>query len=584
MMRRNDIPGRVPHCSTQGIALALLTTLSVACAESESKRDVNSDPDASRTERGTADEEDDDVEGGPRPDPDTTDGTTATATEPHTGGTNTDGGKLDAGTHVAPDSPDASSDRNESDRTDSVDGGDIAPDVTDDSSSEQDEESTALVLKRRFLVGPDGAEQFVGPVYTQYDRLCSWGPAQEIDGSPVHTCNPATAGNVVYLDAECTVPVLRVFGICGWHTGQLVSATHQAGSSPHLVGEEETPDGVYSLGASGCLPWPGFASTPARYYQLEPFPTERLVRGAQSVEALANELELISVESGGARYPLEARHAGYTCRATTRLAPAEETLCVSGYGVTNDETRYYAGELCTGTEVTVFYTSKDTAPYLVESGTNEDGCYGLVSVRHLGAEVDVGSEVSAGDASGGCWGTRDVNAGEVAFEIGEQLPSSSFPRLNITESGTGRVVYRAWSGSSGTTVQGIGWYDQDYAAPCQPEDLGGGIVRCIPALGTVAGRYADPACTQPLYMRSIDSCVEQSSRSLLLQRDTPGSACQEQTPTTTVHELVDYTGPVYFQYDLDQCGLLEGTEPGLMELGNEVPLSSFVELRYEDRD
>jgi hypothetical protein len=126
------------------------------------------------------------------------------------------------------------------------------------------------------------------------------------------------------------------------------------------------------------------------------------------------------------------------------------------------------------------------------------------------------------------------------------------------------------------------WFDTELMEPCYATELSTGSILCLPNMrypGT-GSYYADADCSEPLLVEFTDPCTENPAPFRTLEFD---DAAECGSTVLSVRALEAYEGTVYTDPG-DGCAEVEPQATELvLELGAEIPLSTFAEITETDR-
>jgi hypothetical protein len=439
--------------------------------------------------------------------------------------------------------------------------------------------------------GGEGATVFVGWQDTTLSLDCAF--ARAADGElrclPLpHASASLTSGDIVYLDAECTMPARVATGsetpprMFPGPAREPADACGDVRSPIFERGEPLPIEGRFLFyDYDGCQP---FGAAFDATYQLFALGAEvsadTFVRASVRDEARSDRIAAhVAVADDGARQTLGLldRREGNDCTVVSWLAPDRCVPNVVAWVVGD-----FADAACTMPSA----YSSDFAPLSGGGGECAPAPvlaidpYTECSPRFYALEGEVptayrGDPCAVSDASG-----------HVNWLVGAELPADALPAVEIGGgSGSGRLLARASAAENGRLlVQEGDFLDGETGEPCRPGDLCDGSRRCIPTnLASVAEaerRFADAACTQALVSVWVGGCTRPSS----FVRVYGALACLGEEEIHRVGERTDAT--TSFMRDASSACVAAApleADTALYAIGPVVPASTLapVERRIE---
>lgn len=146
--------------------------------------------------------------------------------------------------------------------------------------------------------------------------------------------------------------------------------------------------------------------------------------------------------------------------------------------------------------------------------------------------------------------------------------------------GSPRIVQRVWTGSDGSKIPLLDYYDSKLGVRCSPADAEPGAVRCLPFLG-LTSYYSDSACTQPVAYVTKGCTVEKYA----IVR--PASvACQTPQPPTFYRVSAMITPTKLYLLNNSSCVDVSAALTTTLaaytfyDTNGQEPLTSFLQGRY----
>ncbi len=335
-------------------------------------------------------------------------------------------------------------------------------------------------------------------------------------------CVPYGNGEVFYLDAACTQPVMVHFPntcadggptsyVSAYEYAQegcgvsLTARSYRAGSaitSPPATVFQKDPTSCYETTVGGEL------------YELEELGADELVALDEVTEPRGDDLELRFYESDDGFRLMQS--APRDVARNVECYPGElgsATVCVPS--APSGKKPAYSDDTCT-TEVAsgaVSYESGCSKPTLsyVSEPDSADMCTSTSHVFEVGAD--------SAEAYG-LFGPENCSLlGGVDTEyalLGAQIPDDDFPAVEQVDEGTGPIRLRTHYAAGGP-ITPYGQWVTDGGAPCYPYAFADGEVRCGPPTRAFVPppegtRYfADDACTELLVEIYDDPCFDVSA-------------------------------------------------------------------------
>lgn len=103
--------------------------------------------------------------------------------------------------------------------------------------------------------------------------------------------------------------------------------------------------------------------------------------------------------------------------------------------------------------------------------------------------------------------TDELGEEQAAPDAGKPLPTLPVPvtEAKANESGS-RLKARWYAGADGSR-QFVNWYDTELGTECYFQDIGDGVLRCLPSV-TASVHYTDSACSRLLFSDITSPCGE----------------------------------------------------------------------------
>lgn len=143
-----------------------------------------------------------------------------------------------------------------------------------------------------------------------------------------------------------------------------------------------------------------------------------------------------------------------------------------------------------------------------------------------------------------------------------------------------RIVQRTWTGSDGSKIPLLDYYDSKLGVSCSPADAEPGIVRCLPFLG-LTSYYSESACTRPVAFVTKGCTVEKYA----IVR--PASvACQTPQPPTFYRVSAMITPTKLYLLNNSSCVDVSAALTTTLaaytfyDTNGQEPLSTFLQGRY----
>lgn len=349
---------------------------------------------------------------------------------------------------------------------------------------------------RPVMAVAEGVAGFVGWQDTELGVRCSF----RADANLVERCLPRTQ-RVMFLDSACTEPVI---------------VQHGCFDEAEYGGLSTEPDLDY------CERDPA-QGYPFVYRRIPGALSETLVyQGRQTPDGFEcsetpGTIEPHEFLERGEEVPLEAfvRAERVVVPGSGRLGRIEWQAddgaieVVTGYDTTYERTCRQRPDFGDGERCVVDRVASVDSYTFVDSACSEEGaraqCGEPIAAKSDGCngvslfEIGVAAEASYGGADGVCEQTSDIG-----HRLGVELTSDDFPLAITRDEGSGRLVSRLTTDTSGWRVSSADWplYDSELDTFC---DWSSG--HCVPRFASLhQGHYADPSCTEPLLVLPKVSC------------------------------------------------------------------------------
>ncbi len=450
---------------------------------------------------------------------------------------------------------------------DSTGGSDIPP---------EEPFSNGSRLAAQYYNGGRGAVRLDNWVDTTLGMHCTFAHDQSWD----IRCMPLAAAQILYADADCTMPIAQL-GPCSdvpTYVGQGLADTcpgevdrrraYSVGAVTRpALRHYLAPDGECS---SGDPPPPDFT-----YHTLEAVDDAIFVGAALTPYPVGDGLSVTVAEAEDGAYQrmypqLDAE--GLPCFA---YPIGGGSRCVPNT-ITYDSDRYYSDANCTVSNIAYGVSAPECGdtPYALVFTLLGDPCAGIeVALHEVNAMV-----ASAYEDTGVCTEASPATK-RTLWEVGAELPDSTLPEITTGLRGTGVVAVQEHATISGELLaRSYGFFDQQRQVQCQPNPTSAGL-RCLPKLTSVRPQqwyWGDPACsTTPVVALTQSPCGGVAPFAIAEIDD---SACISNV--TALYELgAIFSGQLY---ESDRPGECVPIEPGpiheYIEAGAALDLSGFPAL------
>jgi hypothetical protein len=163
-----------------------------------------------------------------------------------------------------------------------------------------------------------------------------------------------------------------------------------------------------------------------------------------------------------------------------------------------------------------------------------------------------------------------ITGSENVYELGAEIPATSFPELAITSKGGTRIVAKRWSAAGVTLFPTIGLHDNMLDLRCSPMTASDGKERCLPQGQVVF--YSDDQCAVPI---TFTSQVPAPKYAIGF-----GAGCPRPFRVHPVGAAIEPKPTSIWENFNGTCMETPGGAGGatVYALGAEAPPSTFVEL------
>ncbi|HQY63371.1 MAG: hypothetical protein IPF92_30870 [Myxococcales bacterium] len=427
-------------------------------------------------------------------------------------------------------------------------------------------------LKARVLSGEGGAKVFQSFSDSALGTDCA--PRQGADGKL--RCLPLVGGDPLFADAACTLLAARAPAECEPSKFTATADSCGKGVEVYEIGAKLEGPKAYRKSNGACEAFspdaPLHATTKVDLAKFAELTTSEVAAGPLTVT------QVRSADGAAAVYQLAITSSKAECALQSLSDVSGEALgCVPAAASSTPESEF--GDAACSEPVAVSYQSEAcgarpaVAQIFAKKGAGECDGYRL-EYRALGEPV------SALYAKGG--GTcaalpAPPGAARSAYKLGATVDPATFPAVASRSVGSGRLRSREYTVADKAVGQAQTLLDGEVA--CSPSSFADGVKRCLPGtVRTVTARetqqkFADPACTQPLYEQ--DLCSAPATHIAIVEE----TGCKRSI-TKVLKAGAKFTGTkFYFSNPGDSACLPADVSPrsSLFSAGEEVsPAAAFA--------
>lgn len=363
-------------------------------------------------------------------------------------------------------------------------------------------------LRARALDGDGDAVAFIGFRDMELARDCEF----VLAGDGERRCLPvAVDGSIYYLDSACTQPVFRqsAGSECKASVGPYAKQTIEANGEcardhrtrVYDVGAPRADGFVYAAKGSECNAF-GMLDCLHAVAEIEP---ARFARGRIATESNPGfAIDWIESDDGSrAIAALRDTIHDLECSVQPQLrpevclpVPSEQVLG----GSLEDIGDLFSGQNCSAPMAALDLARDACTPAAITLLRQKTVCGTFTLMPYeLGAAVGTGFART----DSGCAAFKPAE-GQHLYSIGDPLDEQTRPALRLARGGSERLAVRYYATADGVPVQydPLLFYDRDLAAPCEPQAMSDGTLRCVPGGATVAtdpaGPFADADCSDLL--------------------------------------------------------------------------------------